>query len=316
MCSGDVIHFDINSAVFSTIGETVWGVTNTQIRPVVCPTTDPISVIAQGYNPSYFQAVIFNHKVGITGVKVTDKATNAWTTLSRTDYNTWEWSPGRNLVYPITYSVTSKFGESINVSVPTAPTATNQKFTGSTQFSVWTAVPGTDTCPTLYEFDIYVNKLNDGSPQNAAQYWQAEEADNWSVTTSLPSGTTAAARKSMNNWSEWGFWNRGTTTASIPVNLIEAVELQVKVPAGAAASRLQLVWNNYSLNKIVNFPALTSSWSYHKFNISEFGSDLPALTKLAFKNNADAILVDLTIANFRVVRVAGQPDPSTYLPIN
>jgi expansin (peptidoglycan-binding protein) len=303
-CSGDLVHFDLNEDAFPTFGEEAWGVTLTSVRPIVCPTSSPVSIIvgwgAEPYNPAYLQVHMFNHKVPIASVKVADLNMHVWQTLLRTDYNAWEFDPGRTIVYPVVYAVTSVYGETINVSIPNYPTAKGQKIDGTLQFTQWTTVTE-NTCPSFYQYNIFVNGLSNDGTHRTAEDWMTDDGTNLAFTSSLPNNATKAAQKTINNYQEWGFYTPG---ASIPSNLIAGVELQVRTPNTQPG--LQLIWGEYNEGFIASFSAdITSTWKYYYFPKSAFGNNLPALQKIAFKNSQNSVLTSLTVANFRIVPEAG-----------
>ena len=320
-CSGDMTHFDLSSATFPNIAPASSGGSYTSIRPVVCPTSEKMSIIT-GHgnddvtNDTFFPVYFFNHKVPIASVKAKDSQTGAiWQNLNRTAWNSWNFSPqagGSAIVFPMNYQVTSVYGETIDFNIATRPTATGTKIVGTTQFSVWPSVD-TNTCPTYEEFDIYVNKLNNADGRPVAQNWQVDTSSstNLAYTGSLPSGATAAAQ--YNPFVAYGEWYWATRGAEIPASSLSAIEFWAQSPSGNAS--LELMWNSYSDNYRVPFVA-TPTWTKFSFNISEFGSNLPNLVKLPFKNPGSTGVSNFRIANYRMVPAAGTvvtpTGPSTY----
>jgi hypothetical protein len=301
-CSGDIDHFDFNEAAFPSIAPLVWGVTFTSIRPVVCPTTNPVSIItgwaSESVSDYFLQVHFFNHKVPLQSVRVHDSGASGWTSLPRTDYNAFEYSPSRIIGYPVTYELTSTYGEKINVSLASKPNPSGQKIDGTTQFTQWTTVSEND-CPSFYEYNVYMDGLNNGgtSPmRRTAQHWQTVASANLAYTASLPSNATRAAQYTLDGYQEWGFFTAGS---QIPVSTIAAVEVQLRSP-GSSITGLQLMWGEYSDGFIVDFPTITSSWQHFYFTKSEFGSAMGPLSKLAFKNGLSGSIA-LNVANFRIL---------------
>lgn len=300
-CSGDVPHFDLNQAAFSDVAQLSWGVTNLAFRPIVCPTTEFISLISGwgtgSINDGYLQVHFFNHKVPIDRVRVKDSSVSTWTSLTRTTYNAWEWSSGHLIVYPVSYELTSIYGETVTFTLNSKPSSSGQRIIGTVQFSTWPTDVASNTCPTVYEYDIYWNGLNDANPDHGtAQHWNTDAGANLAYTAQLPDNATRAAQKSMSGYSEWGFQTRG---CPIPEATIEAVELQIY--STATTSALQLIWNSYSDGNIVDIPLATNTYTYYRFEKADFGSSLPALSKLALKNSQSGALASIAVTNFRII---------------
>lgn len=311
-CSGDMNHFDLDERAFPTLATSDWGVTFTQVRPIVCPTTSPVSVVigwgAEPYNSGYLQVHIWNHKVPIDAVAVVDAASTSYTSLTRTNYNAWEWAPGRNIVYPVMYRVTSVYGESITVNISSSPSSVGQKFDGTQQFTQWPTSVASNVCPTMFEYDIFVNGLNNGAPNHqVAESWLTGSGPNLAYSASLPSNATLAAQNNFDAYAEWGFYTPG---ASVPAAEIAGIELQVY--AASSLSGIQLVWGEYNLGHIVNLPTVTSTWSYVYLDKGSFGAALPDIQKLAFKNSLGTAASGFTIANFRLVPTGVVVEPGAY----
>jgi len=312
-CSNDMTHFDLDSRAFPALAPSSWGVTYTQVRPIVCPTTDPVAVIigwsSAAYSQNYLQVYIFNHKVPIDSVEVTDASGAPFTTLSRTTYNAWEWSSPNIIVYPVMYRIRSIYNEYISVNVSSAPTALGQRFNGTQQFTQWSTA-ATNVCPTMYEYDIYVNGLNSGGTRQTAENWQTDTGVNLSFTASLPSNATLAAQQSMNGYAEWGFYTPG---AAVPDTEIAGIELQVY--SAASNPGIQLAWGSYANGNIVNLPTITSTWTYLYFPKADFGASLSNVSSLALKNSLSTTANGVTIANLRLVPTGSVVEPRTFFHV-
>lgn len=297
-CSGDVTHFDLDSRAFNNIAPTSVGVTYTSIREIVCPANGNVGVIVDTIGNDYYLPVyIWNHRVPITAVSVQDSSdTTAWTALSRATYNAWVWNPSNAIVYPVNYRVTSVYGETITTSISSTPTSKYQLFTGSAQFTVWPTTVTENACPTFYEYNIFVNGLNDGGDRPTSELWQTTSSANLAYTGTVPSGATVAARMDIAGYSEWYFGTRGT---SVPASTIDSVEIWAY--SATSVTGMQLAWNNYGDGKIVTLGTVSSTWTKFTFAKSEFGASLTDLDTIRIKNGNSAAVSGFTIAGFRLV---------------
>lgn len=297
-CSGDVTHFDLDSRSFNNIAPTSVGVSYTSIREIVCPANGNIGVIVGEVGNSYYLPVyVWNHRVAIAGVSVQDSGSNtAWTTLARTTYNAWVWNPSNAITYPVNYRITSVYGETITTSIPTAPTTTSQLVTGSAQFTTWPTTITENACPTFYEYNIFVNALNDGAGKPTSELWQTTSGANVAYTGTVPSGSTVAARMDIAGYAEWYFETRGT---AVPVGTIDSVEIWAY--SATTVTGMQLAWNDYGNGNLVSFPSVSSTWTKFTFAKADFGSSLGDLVSLRIKNGNSAAVSGFTIAAFRLI---------------
>lgn len=312
-CSGDLIHFDIASGAFPALAPAAAGVTYTQIRPVVCPSNSTypyVGVLIGSASTSisqwYIQAYMFNHRVPISAVSVTQSNQGGvYTSLNRTTYNSWEWSPSGGLVYPLTYKITSIYGETVSVTISSEPNPGDMIF-GTSQFSQWPSISGSDTCPSIYEFDIYYDGLNTGGKAPTAENYGTTSSANWDYTDNLPWNATAALQKGMSGWEQWPIYTFGSMySINVPASQIAAVQFQIW--SSANATGVQIVWSDYANNQYVTLDTVTPTWTAYYFPISAFaaGSTLPDLDSISIKNGNSNGIASLAIANLRLVPASG-----------
>lgn len=306
-CSGDYTHFDIDSRAFPEIGDASYGVMYTSIRPVVCPSTGGVSIVVGDYNAFYLPVFFLNHKVGIRSVAMS-MPNMAKTSINRSGYNAWISPENQQINYPVTYEVTSMYGETITVTIPQAPTQTRQKFTNTAQFTQWTT-PTQNTCPSVHDFDVFVNGWNPDVATNhmVAQNWRTfRSSANPNYIADVPHNASKAIQDSLAQWNEWGFG----TVVPIPEDKIAAIEIQLK--SSVALTELRFSWRSGSTYNTHIFPVSANTWEYHYFPKSVFSqSTLGPLDVIAIQPNA---ATTLTVANFRVLPMEGVTQVPTQAP--
>lgn len=297
LCSGDLVNWDVDIRVFDKLAPISTGGTSVAVREIVCPESGNIAaIITQINNDFYLPIIAFNHRVAVAAISAKDSGTNSnWTVLERSIYNIWPYGTTTTITYPVTLQLTSIFGETISMTIPTTkPTAVYQKFDGTTQFTRWTAVSET-TCPTVYEYDIFVNGLNDGNGRPVSEYWLTDASANVAYTGTVPPGNTVAARMNLVGYGEWQFGTRGT---AVPLSTIAAVEIWVYSPT--PVTNIELAWNACCDNT-VSFGTVNSTWTNYTFTPSQFGSGISDLTYLRIKNQNSVAANSFTIAGFRLI---------------
>lgn len=296
LCSGDLVNWDVDIRVFDKLAPISTGGTSVAVREIVCPENGNIAVIiSEVGNKFYLPIIAFNHRVAVAAISAKDSGTNSnWTKLERSIYNIWPYGTSTTITYPVTLQLTSIYGETISMSIPTAPTTDYQKIDGTTQFTVWTPVAET-SCPTVYEYDIFVNGLNDGNGRPVSEYWLTDSNANVAYTGTVPSGNTVAARMNLVGYGEWQFGTRGT---AVPLSTISAVEIWVYSPT--SVSNVEIAWNTCCDNSVSLGPVNTT-WTKHTFTPSQFGSGISDLTYLRIKNQNSAAVNSFTIAGFRLI---------------
>lgn len=310
-CSGDVTHFDLDQRGFPSIAESVWGATYTQIRPIVCPSNGGVSLIFDDLNDygNFLAVFVFNHRVPIASVSARDSGSNtAFTKLTRRGDNAWPWSAPAIIVFPVTYQITSIYGQTITATIPNKPTTQYSKFDSTNQFTQWPTNIASNTCPSYTEYNIYVNGLNNGGNAPTGENWQS--ASFTTVTSGLPSGQTSAAR---NNIAAYGEWYWGTRGALVPASTVESIELWASAPT--SIQNIQITWNNYGNGNRVTLGTVGPTWTKFTFTKAQFGTGMADINTLSIKNGNGSPITGLTIAGYRIIPVAGTATPTrTYSP--
>ncbi|KAF2072111.1 hypothetical protein CYY_006585 [Polysphondylium violaceum] len=200
-CDTSFPHLDLSPEAFAVIGGSGVGVTMTTAKKVACDyVTGNIKLKMKDADTtaSWFEFMIFNHKVGIASVDV-ETADGKTYSLPRRLYNYWTFNNAA-AKFPVIAHVTSIYGERVDVYIK-APTG-NQISEGEGQFSApkdlkltntnCTAPLSVDPSGWIYN-DGLVKPLNYSHPNLGWTDWSNGVTVNW-ADASTGGGATGSSK--------------------------------------------------------------------------------------------------------------------------
>ncbi|EGC34514.1 hypothetical protein DICPUDRAFT_55762 [Dictyostelium purpureum] len=200
-CDTPFPHLDLSPTAFNaTIGSSV-GVAMTTVKKVSCDVTGPIKAYMKdaATTASWFEFMVFNHKVGIASISVEDQ-TGKITEVPRRLYNYWTYN-GATATFPVIAHVYSIYGDQVDIYI-NAPTGATL-YEGEGQFGDPKTSFNTDNCTAPFPVDAdgwifnngLVKPLNYDHPNLGWADWSNGVTVNWedSSTPGAEADSTACA---------------------------------------------------------------------------------------------------------------------------
>jgi expansin (peptidoglycan-binding protein) len=309
-CSGDMVHFDMASAGFNQIAQPAWGVIEMNYRKVACPVSGPVQVVVDSStNPSYLNIYPFNYVVGVLTVEIQENG-GSWITLPRAMYNRFEYSPGRNLNYPINVRMTSIYNTQVTATLQSnSPGAV---VNASGQFPTPPQVGSSSQCPFVREPYIYREGLNDGGTHPTAMNWIStswglQNNTDWFYTVN-PYAGMYCLQTSIDPWGALSFY------VSAEISSSEIVGFDFWMRASTPYNSMFLYWEDASTNT-VNLPQIGTSWTHVYLPVTQWPSPIPSsIHKITLQNQGNPS-PNLYFDEIQVVLNTSVPSPSTGYPV-
>jgi expansin (peptidoglycan-binding protein) len=303
-CSGDMTHFDIDQRTFPSLGSSSWGVMLLNWRYVTCPSaSNPVNLISKADSSSTWISVMpRDHNTAVSSLQIRESGSANFVSVTRADYNQFEYRNSAGISFPITVRVTNIYGDFIDATM-SGPSA-GQTVAFPRNFAIPPAASG--TCGAPYKYVIYDENINapTDTTKRTAHDWTASCGTcnlNWQSTAVTAYQGTYSASANIQNYQEFWFATQGPVALSAS-NLL-SVEIALRTPSGSLNSGdLQLFWEGYDQNLIVSVPAVNTTWQKFVFPKSAFPTLPSSLTRIALKNNRNGVS-SIYLDAFRIVPV-------------
>lgn len=301
-CSGDMTHFDLDQRAFPSLGETSWGVMLLNWRYVSCPTAaNPVNVISKADSSStWVSLLVRDHNTAVSSLEIRENNTATFTAITRQNYNQFEHRNQGGIKFPATLRVTNIYGDSITTTL-SGPSA-GQTVAFSRNFAVPSAVSG--SCGAPYKYVIYDENINapaDITRRTAHDWTGACGSCNliWQSTAVTAFEGTYSASASIQSYQEFYFATQGPV--GMASSNLQGVEIALRTQSGSlAAASLQLFFESYNDNLLVAIPSINATWSKFVFPKSAFPTLPSSLTRVALKNNRNAVTA-IYLDSFKLV---------------
>ena len=156
-CDSGRRYFDAAEHAFTNLFNVESGIADATYRLVPAPVTGNVKLVtvinSGGY---YFELRPYNFRAGVDQLQVQGSG-GSWTTLSRTEYNSFVFSGSSPMAFPMNVRVISRFGETVTFPAISAM-ADGDRFTANSQFVVF---PDQGPSPVWYLRPVYAEGLGD-----------------------------------------------------------------------------------------------------------------------------------------------------------
>ena len=157
-CDGSRLYLDIGTPAFTNLFKNGEGYGVAAYRVVPAPVVGNIKMVCVNNSGGYYVELRpYNHRAGVIKMEV-QGAGGSWTELPRTDYNSFIYSSGTPLAFPINTRITSRFGEVVTFPVINSM-ASDDRFTANAQFTMF---PDQGPSPVWILPPVYTDALTNG----------------------------------------------------------------------------------------------------------------------------------------------------------
>eukprot|EP01122_Echinamoeba_exundans_P016903 TRINITY_DN8718_c0_g1_i1.p1 TRINITY_DN8718_c0_g1~~TRINITY_DN8718_c0_g1_i1.p1 ORF type:complete len:472 (+),score=70.54 TRINITY_DN8718_c0_g1_i1:75-1490(+) len=311
-CSGDMTHFDIDQRTFPSLGNTAWGVMLLNWRFVTCPSaSNPVNIVSKAAGSNFWISLMpRDHNTAVSSLQIRENGTSNFVSVTRASYNQFEYSNNGGIRFPITVRVTNIYGDFIDTTM-SGPSA-DQVVAFPRNFAIPPAVSG--TCAAPYKYTIYDENINapTDTSRRTAHDWTASCGScnlNWQSTAVTAYQGTYSASANIQSYQEFWFATQGPVGFSS--SNLQSVEIALRAASGSLNSGdLQIFWEGYDQNLIASVPAVNTTWQKFVFPKSAFPTLPGSLTRIALKNNRNAV-TSIYVDSFKIVPV----DNSGNVPV-
>ena len=270
-------YFDISTTPYPILsGGPDSGALTAGFRLVPAPVTGNVKLfVPTTSGPYYVELRPYNYRAGVKKVELKNGGSSTWQELPRSPFNSFVFSAGGSVLplsFPVEVRVTSRFGEVVSFP-PIASLTSNQKITGSAQFTVF---PELAPMPERRLRPAYVDRFT----SLPGQMWSYGPYGGSSVTevdTAVAYEGTASARIS-------GLANYAGVTFSaypdFPRPEFGVLKLAIRSASPVAADQLGMsVFGANSpgggaiqYSGVVQLPAVSTSWQVFQIPLQASGA--------------------------------------------
>jgi expansin (peptidoglycan-binding protein) len=256
-CDPGRSYFDVGYPAFTNLLRPEAGMGTATYRLVPAPVTGNLKMVsvntAGGF---YFELRPYNHRAGVSKLEIQGTG-GSWTELPRTEYNSFVYSTGTELMFPFKTRVTSRFGEVVEFP-PINAISNGGRFTASGQFTVF---PDQGPSPIWFLPPVYADSLSNilGGQWSTAAYGGATV--NSTYTGDASQGTASFRIENFNAFSGVSFM----APMTFPRPSEGVLEFAIR-SEGAPINQLQVQFNGVNAGGgpadsiAVTLPTISSTW--------------------------------------------------------
>lgn len=115
----DANDLDFTPLAFEAIGTPANGVEQVTWQTVECPVAGSMNYLFQASNPFFLSLLIRNHRYGVDEVSVKPQGAASFSEMSRSTDNTFRYTPGQQIQFPIALRLTDTNGAIVEDTIPT-----------------------------------------------------------------------------------------------------------------------------------------------------------------------------------------------------
>jgi hypothetical protein len=219
----------------------------------------------------YLELRPYNHRAGVSKLEVQGTG-GSWTSLPRSDYNSFVYSSGPQLIFPLNVRITSRFGETVTFPVINAMT-NGERFSANAQFNVF---PDQGPSPVWMIPPVYA----DGTTTELGAQWSVTPYSGPSVNLLYPNSVYQGAY-SLRITNFTGFSGvLFNTLVSFPRPTNGYLELAIR-SEGASISALRVIIEGSTISgsntvsSSIAFPVVDTTWRNYRIPLEP--AQAPAL---------------------------------------